>query len=74
MGTVSPQVDADIGIQAQPICNDCERVLREAVIHRKVRGLFRNGKGMRRSGNIMTVFMTWKLRGLNPLVEIRKYL
>ncbi|MEM3084248.1 MAG: transposase, partial [Nitrososphaerales archaeon] len=26
--------------------NDCERALREAVIHRKVRGLLRNGKGM----------------------------
>jgi hypothetical protein len=54
--------------------NDCERVLREAVIHRKVRGLLRNEKGMRIFGNIMTAFMTWKLRGLNPLQEIRKYL
>ena len=54
--------------------NGCERVLRESVIHRKVRGLLRNGKGMRIFGNIMTAFMTWKLRGLNPLEEIRKYL
>jgi hypothetical protein len=54
--------------------NACERVLREAVIHRKIRGLLRNGKGMRIFGNIMTAFMTWKLRGLNPLEEIRKYL
>ncbi|MEM3159032.1 MAG: transposase, partial [Nitrososphaerales archaeon] len=54
--------------------NACERVLREAVIHRKVRGLLRNGKGMRIFGNIMTAFMTWKLRGLNPLEEIKKYL
>jgi hypothetical protein len=54
--------------------NDCERILGEAVIHRKIRGLLRNGKGMRIFGNIMTAFMTWKLRGLNPLEEIMKYI
>ncbi|MEM3099580.1 MAG: IS66 family transposase [Nitrososphaerales archaeon] len=54
--------------------NACERILREAVIHRKVRGLLRNGKGMSIFGNIMTAFMTWKLRGLNPLEEMGKYL
>ena len=54
--------------------NDCERMLREVVIHRKIRGLLRNGKGMRMFGNIMTAMMTWKLRGLNPLEEVRKYL
>jgi transposase len=54
--------------------NACERVLREAVIHRKVRGLLRNGKGMRIFGNLMTAFMTWKLRGLNPMEELRKCL
>jgi transposase len=54
--------------------NDCERMLREVVIHRKIRGLLRNGKGMRMFGNIMTAVMTWKLRGLNILEEVRKYL
>lgn len=54
--------------------NDCERVLREVVIHRKIRGLLRNSKGMRMFGNMMTAVMTWKLRGLNPLEEVRKYL
>jgi transposase len=54
--------------------NDCERVLREVVIHRKIRGLLRNGKGMRMFGNIMTAVMTWRLRGTNPLEEVRKYL
>jgi hypothetical protein len=34
----------------------------------------RNGKGMRMFGNIMTAVMTWKLRGLNILEEVRKYL
>ncbi len=34
----------------------------------------RNGKGMRMFGNIMTGVMTWKLRRLNPLEEVRNYL
>ncbi len=54
--------------------NDCERVLREVVIHRKIRGLLRNGKGRRMFGKIMTAVMTWKLRELNILEEVRKYL
>ncbi|MEM3119254.1 MAG: hypothetical protein QW136_12775 [Nitrososphaerales archaeon] len=54
--------------------NDCERVLREAVIHRKIRGMLRSSKGMKIFGNIMTAFMTWKLRGSNPMGELRKYL
>ncbi len=37
-------------------------------------GLLRNGKGMRMFGNIMTAVMTWKLRGLNPILELKKYL
>ena len=53
--------------------NDCERMLREVVIHRKIRGLLRNGKGMRMFGNIMAAVMTWKLRWMNPLEEVRKY-
>jgi len=28
---------------------------------------------MKMFGNIMTGVMTWKLRGLNPLEEVRKY-
>jgi len=54
--------------------NDCERVLREVVIHRKIRGLLRNGKGMRMFGNMMTAVMTCRLRGLNPLERVRRYL
>ena len=54
--------------------NAAERVLREVVIHRKIRGLLRDGKGMKMFGNIMTRVMTWKLRGMNLLEEVRKYL
>jgi hypothetical protein len=54
--------------------NDAERVLREVVIHRKIRAQLRTEKGMRMFGNIMTAFMTWKRRGLNILGEVRRYL
>lgn len=54
--------------------NAAERVLREVVVHRKIRGLLRNRKGMRMFGNIMTAVTTWDLRGLNALEEFRKYL
>jgi hypothetical protein len=49
-------------------------VLREVVIHRKIRAQLRTEKGMRMFGNIMTAFMTWKRRGLNILGEVRRYL
>ena len=52
--------------------DDCEQVLGEVVIHRK--GLVEEWEGMRMFGNIMTRVMTWKLWGLNPLEEVRKYL
>ncbi|MGH9910292.1 MAG: IS66 family transposase, partial [Nitrososphaerales archaeon] len=32
--------------------NDCERMIREVVIHRKIRGFLRNSKGMRMFGNL----------------------
>ena len=57
-----------------PTNNAAEGVPREVVIHRKIRGLLRNGKGMRMFGNIITAVRTWKLRKLNPLVEVKKYL
>ncbi len=54
--------------------NAAERVLREVVIHRKIRGLLRNEKGMKMFGNIMTAVMTWNSKGLNPVEQVRKYL
>ncbi len=54
--------------------NAAERTLREVVIHRKIRGLVRNGKGMKMFGNIMTAVTTWDLRRLNPLEELPRYL
>ena len=58
----------------QPTNNECERVLREVVIHRKIRAQLRTKKGMKMFSNIMTAVMTWKRRGLNILEEVRKCL
>jgi hypothetical protein len=54
--------------------NAAECVQREAVIHRKIRGQLKTEKGMKKMfGNIMTSVMTWKMRGLNIVEEVRKY-
>ena len=50
--------------------NNAVERMREAVIHRNVRGLLRNGKGMRMFGNIMAAVMTCKLRWLNMMERI----
>lgn len=57
----------------EPTNNAAERVLREPVIHRKIRGQLKTESGMKMFGNIMTSVMTWKMRGLNILEEVRKY-
>lgn len=57
-----------------PTNNAAEQALRESVIHRKIRGLVRNEKGMRMFGNLMTCIMTWNLRGCNILDEVVKYI
>lgn len=53
--------------------NAAERVLRETVIHRKIRAQLKTEKGMEMFGNIMTSVMTWDMRGLNIIEEVRKY-
>lgn len=53
--------------------NAAECVLREAVIHRKIRAQLKTEKGMKMFGNIMTSVMTWKMKGQNILEEVRKY-
>ncbi len=57
-----------------PTNNAAEQALRESVIHRKIRGLVRNEKGMRMFGNLMTCIMTWNLRQCNILDEVVKYI
>jgi len=49
-------------------------VLREVVVHRKIRAQLRTEKGMKMFSNIMNAVMTWKRRGLNILEEVRKCL
>jgi len=57
----------------EPTNNAAERALRESVIHRKIRGCVRNQKGMIMFGNLMSVTMTWRIRNVNILDEIVKY-
>ena len=57
----------------EPTNNRAERSLRESVVNRKIRGCFRNQKGMDMFGNLMSCMMTWNIRGCNPLDEIVKY-
>lgn len=52
--------------------NQSERALREPVIWRKIHGQVKSIGGMYRQGILMTCFGTWRLRGLNPMRELRR--
>ena len=47
--------------------------VREPVVHRKIRGQLKCEEGMTVFGRLMTAVSTWKLQGLNPLVEFKRY-
>lgn len=49
--------------------NGAERSIRPAVIARKVRGGTRTGRGSETYAALLTLFETWKLRGLNPFEQ-----
>ena len=57
----------------EPTNNHGERQLREPIVHRKIRGQLKSEEGMIMFGRLMTAVSTWKLQGLNPLVEFRRY-
>ena len=61
------------GLDTPDYTSTAWKVLREVVIHRKIMGLLRNEKGMRLFCNIMTGVMTWELRGLCSLEEVRRF-
>ena len=50
----------------EPTNNIAERALRENVIHRKIIGTLRNGKGMFIHETAMSVIPSWENVGLNP--------
>ena len=53
--------------------NAAERGLREIVVHRKIRGCLRGQDSANGMGNIFTCLTTWKMRGLDHLAEMAKY-
>ncbi len=57
----------------EPTNNHAERQLREPIVHRKIRGQLKCEEGMTVFGRLMTAVSTWKLQGLNPLVEFKRY-
>jgi transposase len=57
-----------------PTNSHAERQLREPIVHRKIRGQLKSEKGIEIFGRLMTAVSTWKLQGLNPLVEFKKCL
>jgi transposase len=50
----------------EPTNNKSERSLRELVVHRKIIGTLRNGKGTLIYETLPTLLATWKQRGLDP--------
>lgn len=54
--------------------NAAERAIRPAVIARKVSGGTRSEKGSETRMTLMSLFHTWKLRGLNPMRACTKML
>ncbi len=56
--------------EIEPTNNRAERALRETVVQRKIFGCLRNQKGTTNHETIMSLFATWKQRGLNPKNEL----
>lgn len=57
----------------QPTNNHAERQLKEPIVHRKIRGQLKSEEGMTVFSRLMTAMSTWKLQGLNPFLEFRRY-
>jgi transposase len=57
----------------EPTNNHAERQLKEPIVHRKIRGQLKCEEGMTVFSRMMTAVSTWRLQGLNPLVEFRRY-
>lgn len=57
----------------EPTNNHAERELREPIVQRKIRGQLKCAEGMTVFSRLMTAVSTWKLQGLNPLTEFKRY-
>jgi len=56
--------------KVEPTNNIAERALRESVVHRKIIGTLRNGKGTYIHETAMSVISTWENMGLNPYDQL----
>ena len=54
----------------EPTNNCCEQILREQIVIRKIIGQLRNEKGVGIYETVASLIATWKLRGLNPRVQL----
>jgi transposase len=54
--------------------NAAERAIRPAVIMRKICGGSRSDDGTQTKANLMSIFATWKIRGLSPIDQCRAML
>jgi transposase len=54
----------------EPSNNRAERLLREVVVQRKIVGCLRNGKGTAITETLMSLLLTWNMRGLDLKEEL----
>jgi transposase len=61
-------------LEIEPTNNRAERGIRKFVILEKIMGCLRSEQGKKTTQIMMSLFGTWKLRGLNPYRELRAIL
>jgi len=54
--------------------NDTEGSIRKCIMQRNVRGQMKSSKGMKMLATFLTCFETWRIRGLNILSQMAKYI
>ncbi len=54
--------------------NDTEGSIRKSIMHRNVRKQVKSERGMNILSIILTCFETWRIRGLNYISEMAKYI
>jgi hypothetical protein len=54
--------------------NDTEGSIRKCIMQRNVRGQMKSSKGMKMLATFLTCFETWRIRGLDILSQMAKYI
>ena len=63
-----------VNLRVPPDNNAAERAIRPLTVARKISGGTRSPKGSKTKSVLATLFATWKLRGLDPLISCRQLL